>query len=356
MNIKQELMFFFSGLGAFNGVLLAAYFLLLKKARTAAGILLGLLLLCLSIRVGKSVFLVFKPDLAKIYLQIGLSACFFIGPTLFYLIRSIREQIVRIPARWKFVFATHLAIILLVGIVFTYQEYPQLWGPYIIRIIYFQWFVYTIATGVSIKDVFIKLIRPQEKLILPEQFQLLLFLGNTVILISYILSLANVAQGFYITGPLSFTFILYISILFLLKKEKMDTYIFAPQDRYANKKIADEQAAALIHKLAQLLQKQALYKDANLKLNDLSKKMNISEHQLSQLLNDNLGKSFSTYINEYRIDEACKMIIGQPNITLEAIGYEVGFNSKSTFYTTFKKLKHTTPMLYKEKAENSSSE
>jgi AraC-like DNA-binding protein len=43
-----------------------------------------------------------------------------------------------------------------------------------------------------------------------------------------------------------------------------------------------------------------LYKNPNLKLSDLASRMNISAHQLSQLLNDNLGKSFSTYINEYQ--------------------------------------------------------
>lgn len=49
-----------------------------------------------------------------------------------------------------------------------------------------------------------------------------------------------------------------------------------------------------------------LYKNPNLKLSDVASRMNISAHQLSQLLNDNLGKSFSTYINEYRIDDACE--------------------------------------------------
>jgi hypothetical protein len=98
MNIRQELMFFFSGLGAFNGPVLAVYFVFIKKVRTFAGIMPGLLSLCLSVRVGKSVFLFFKPDLSRIYLQIGLSACFFIGPTLFYLIKAIREQIIEIPA------------------------------------------------------------------------------------------------------------------------------------------------------------------------------------------------------------------------------------------------------------------
>ncbi|RZK09860.1 MAG: AraC family transcriptional regulator, partial [Flavobacterium sp.] len=165
----------------------------------------------------------------------------------------------------------------------------------------------------------------------------------------------NVFNGFCISGPLSFTFFLYISLAYTLSREKMTAGLFVVQDKYSNKKIGDEYAATIIQRLEKLLQEQALYKDPNLKLNDLSKKINISGHQLSQLLNDNLGKSFSTYINEYRINEACKMIINQPNLTLEAIGYEVGFNAKSTFYTTFKKLKHTTPMLYKEQAEKSTN-
>jgi AraC-like DNA-binding protein len=61
-----------------------------------------------------------------------------------------------------------------------------------------------------------------------------------------------------------------------------------------------------------------------------------------------LSKSFATYINEYRINQACELIANDSLIKLEAIGYEVGFNSKSTFYTAFKKLKNTTPTLYKE--------
>jgi AraC-type DNA-binding domain-containing proteins len=92
----------------------------------------------------------------------------------------------------------------------------------------------------------------------------------------------------------------------------------------------------------------ALYKDPNLKLNDLAQHINISMHQLSQLLNDNLGKSFSTYINEYRIAEACKLITTNERLTFEAIGYEVGYNSKSTFYAAFRKIKDMTPALYKE--------
>ncbi len=82
-----------------------------------------------------------------------------------------------------------------------------------------------------------------------------------------------------------------------------------------------------------------LYKNPNLKLGDLASRMNMSAHQLSQLLNDNLGKSFSTYINEYRIDEACEKIENGSYFKIEEIGYEVGFNSKSTFSPLSRKLK-----------------
>ncbi|RFS15752.1 AraC family transcriptional regulator [Emticicia sp. C21] len=355
MNIENGLMFFFSGSGTLNGLILAAYFLFFKKIKNFISFLLGLLLLILSIRIGKSVFIYYYPYLPDIYRQIGLSVCFFIGPTFYYLIRAINENITEIPAYWKRNFGFQLIAILLTGIIFPYQKYPEIWNNHVVYFVYLQWLLYTVATGFSIKNIVLKIRNQQEELNVTEQFLILLFLGNTIILLNYLLSILDVFHGFCISGPLAFTFFLYISLVFVINREKMANAVFAVQDKYAHKKIGDEQATALVKRLEQLLQVQELYKDPNLKLNDLSKKINISGHQLSQLLNDNLGKSFSTYINEYRINEACKMIIEQPNLTLEAIGYEVGFNSKSTFYTTFKKLKQTTPMIYKANTEKSIS-
>ena len=108
---------------------------------------------------------------------------------------------------------------------------------------------------------------------------------------------------------------------------------------------------AWVEKLEYVLLDKKLYQDPNLKVNDLAKHINITSHQLSQLLNDNLGKSFSTYINEYRIREACQLISSSGHLTFEAIGYEVGYNSKSTFYAAFRKVTATTPALYKESLE-----
>ncbi|MNL68388.1 DNA-binding transcriptional regulator AraC [compost metagenome] len=96
------------------------------------------------------------------------------------------------------------------------------------------------------------------------------------------------------------------------------------------------------------MRENSLYKNANLSVSELAKTISIPSHQLSQLLNDQLQKNFTSYVNEYRIHEACRMIAEGHQFSLEAIGYEVGFNSKSTFYTAFKKINSVTPLTYKE--------
>jgi AraC-like DNA-binding protein len=131
----------------------------------------------------------------------------------------------------------------------------------------------------------------------------------------------------------------------------MENVLFVKEEEdntTGKRKIEDAQAATWIQKLEAIVEEKALYKNPDLKLADLANAIGITSHQLSQLLNDNLGKSFSTYINEDRISEACKLIATDDRLTLEAIGYEVGFNSKSTFYAAFRKVKGTTPALYKE--------
>ena len=101
----------------------------------------------------------------------------------------------------------------------------------------------------------------------------------------------------------------------------------------------------------QLFEEKELFKNPNLKIADLAKELNMSSQRLSQFLNDNMGKSFSGFINEHRINAAKKMLLQDNRYTAETIGYECGFNSKSTFFTTFKKLTGHTPANFKSQME-----
>lgn len=91
------------------------------------------------------------------------------------------------------------------------------------------------------------------------------------------------------------------------------------------------------------------YLNANLTLEAVADSLEINKSYLSRIINSELNRSFSDYVNELRVEEA-KDYLNNPefvNYTLIAIGMEAGFNSKSTFNSTFKKFTGLTPSEYK---------
>lgn len=350
MNLGQQILFFFSALGVFNGFIISAYLLAFKKSKSAASYFLGLMLLGLCLKIGKSFIYYFYPELPGIYIQIGLWGASLVGPSLFYFIKSTLRPETKTTAIVKGTYLFWFLAVLITSIIAPYDSHPDIWEGYVWGIVALPLAVYMVLSGWLLRNAFIKLFNRREKVSQTEMLLLSVCIGNVVIPASFKLSIFEFFNGPCISGALFFSLILYLNLFLFVSKRKTTNLFSGNPDlvRYANKKIADEQVKALTEKLHKIVLEQELYKNPDLKLNELAKKINISGHQLSQLLNDNLSKSFAAYINEYRINEACELMINDKGIKLEAIGYEVGFNSKSTFYTAFKKHKQTTPTLYKE--------
>lgn len=348
MNIGKELLFFFSTLGAFNGLVLSLYFFFFTRKKYLVNYFLGALLFALSVRIGKSAFLYFDGKLPKIYLQIGLSACFFIGPFLYYFVRSAVGHIDKLPRSWVWGLFSMLTVILGVGILFPYAENSLLWNNYIAKIIYFQWFVFIVFSGVTVRPILKKLFAHADKMKASEVWITVIFLGNVLILLLYFSALIRIPFAPYISGSIAFSLMLYLVGSILLYRNKTDELFLINTVRPGTKKLSEADMQLWLKKLERVMHEKALYANANLKLGDLSKEIQISAHQLSQLLNDELGKNFTTYINEFRINEACRILAGDYRFTLESVGYEVGFNSKSTFFAAFKKFKGVTPAAYQQ--------
>lgn len=346
MDTSKELLFFFSALGAFNGIILGVYFFFFTKKKYLTNYFLGALLFALSIRIGKSVFVYFDPTLPKMYLQFGLTACFFIGPCLYYFLKSAVAEINVMPKSWKISLLFWGILIVSVGIIYPYEDYPKLWGRYLIKVIYFQWFVYIVFSGFVIKSILGKIIDPKQKTTPSEMWFGMLFLGNFLVFLFYFLSIMGASGATYISGAVVFSFILYLIISILLYRKKTDDLFLLNNQKYSGKKIDSAEAKILAEKLEKIMNDKSLYKNPNLSLQELAQELNISSHQLSQFLNNNLGKNFTSFINEFRINEACKIIASNDKLTLESIGYDVGFNSKSTFFAAFKKHTGTTPLNY----------
>ncbi len=344
METSRELLFFFSALGAFNGLILGLYFLVLAKPKHSSNYFLGILLLALSIRTGKSVFLYFNPYLSGVFLQFGMSACLFIGPSLYFYLKSIVHG-EKSTSTWKFHFIPLVIVVIAIDILFPWDIYPKLWR-YFFYSIYFIWFVYLVFSAWPIRTSFKDLFASNTKLSKMEIWILTIYIGNLLVWIAF----NTVSYTSYIVGALSFSFVFYIIVLLLIFTRKKDPDFFNKQVKYGNNQIEAKEANELLKKLDQLMLEEELFKDPNIKLADIAQRLNLLPHRLSQLVNEHLKKNFTQFINEYRINAAKEIIAGASPLKLESIGYDCGFNSKSTFYAAFKKIEGTTPAKFKEQS------
>jgi len=91
------------------------------------------------------------------------------------------------------------------------------------------------------------------------------------------------------------------------------------------------------------------YLDPSLTIQELANQINIPVRDLSVLINHHIDQHFFHFVNEYRIQKAMHILKDQSksNLTILEILYEVGFNSKSSFNTSFKKYTNLTPTAYR---------
>lgn len=98
------------------------------------------------------------------------------------------------------------------------------------------------------------------------------------------------------------------------------------------------------------MEHEQLYCDNLLNLRSLSAHIKESPHYVSQVLNQELDTNFYQYINAHRVEHAKRELVDHPQRNVLEIALQVGFNSKSTFNTAFRKITQTTPSKYRTSA------
>lgn len=113
-------------------------------------------------------------------------------------------------------------------------------------------------------------------------------------------------------------------------------------------KQVDENIMALAENVNNYLCKNRTFTNPNLSLNELAQKLKMQPHLLSKVINDGFNKNFFDFINSYRIEEFKKLAKDKryKHHTFVSLAFEVGFNSKTAFNRSFKKMTNQTPREY----------
>ncbi|MBS1599635.1 MAG: AraC family transcriptional regulator [Bacteroidetes bacterium] len=121
--------------------------------------------------------------------------------------------------------------------------------------------------------------------------------------------------------------------------------------KYAGSALNEEDKKRILEQLRVYMENKKPYMEPELTLEQLATQLAIRPKILSQVINESLQQNFFDFINRYRIEEAKKLLTkpADKKITVLEVLYEVGFNSKSSFNTIFKKHTGLTPSEFKKK-------
>ncbi|TGL62317.1 helix-turn-helix domain-containing protein [Leptospira ognonensis] len=155
-----------------------------------------------------------------------------------------------------------------------------------------------------------------------------------------------------LTMALSYSTLLLISVFIFWGSQIFPEYLSSMQEeikksKYVKSRLTGIDTEKTINEIHRLMIEESFYADEDLTLARLAEHLNLHPHQLSELFNQNLKVSFKAYINEKRIQSACRLLLEEPNRSIVSILYAVGFSSKSAFHAEFFKYKNTTPSLYR---------
>jgi len=150
-------------------------------------------------------------------------------------------------------------------------------------------------------------------------------------------------------GIIGLSAILLYMILFKLVVSPTSILPKADTKAYKTSSLSKSKADVYKREFLRLMDKEKLFTNSNITVNQVAQKMGIPRQHLSEVLNVYLKSNFQDYMNKYRAEEFVECLKDGKfnNYSIMGIANEVGFKSKSSFNTTFKKIYGVTPSEFK---------
>ena len=139
----------------------------------------------------------------------------------------------------------------------------------------------------------------------------------------------------------------------VLEKERKAQ--LAEAKKYKSSPMDDPAKDELLQRLCDIMESNTEIYDEAFTLDQLASLVGSNPNYVSQVINEKKGCNFNTFVNEYRIKEACRRLTDTEQyggLTIEAIGQSLGFKSRTNFTATFKRFTGMTPTAYQRMARN----
>lgn len=135
--------------------------------------------------------------------------------------------------------------------------------------------------------------------------------------------------------------------------EKTASFMDIPVGKYVKSSLTEGKKSEISAGILRVFEREQYYSDNLASLSGLARKLGESPHHISQVINEKLGKSFFELLASYRIEKAQSILRDKSSkITIEELSEKVGYNSKTAFNNSFRKLTGKTPAEFR-KSTNS---
>ncbi len=151
----------------------------------------------------------------------------------------------------------------------------------------------------------------------------------------------------FIWLTLGFT-VLFLAFYAMVHPEIFQSLPLVTTKKYAQSKLNLKDLERLKQELEQLMETKKPYLNNKLLKSELSELLGVSNPEMARLLNEKIGMNFFEFVNYYRIKEFIQLVKSEKGqqLTFFGLAQEAGFNSKTTFNKSFKKLMGVSPSQY----------
>ncbi len=162
----------------------------------------------------------------------------------------------------------------------------------------------------------------------------------------------------YLTDPVLVSLSVVVVLMHVLGRRYPHLFfdlVFAVHaEKYRTSLLKNLDLDAVQGRLVEAMESQHIYREEDLTLQGLADRVGITPHQLSEYFNSRLGVNFNGFVNGYRVKEARRLLLEDPDRTVLSVAYAVGFNSKSSFNTAFARQVGVTPTDFRAKERSKS--